>query len=87
MTSLPYGAVWLNDTIAFAGCYAAHASGKPQTNLEATTTVDQMSTGTGATATATATAEANGIAGKRDDMGMWVVAGTGLAAAAANTLL
>jgi hypothetical protein len=22
MTALPYGAFWLNDTIAFAGCYA-----------------------------------------------------------------
>ncbi|GKU05911.1 unnamed protein product [Fusarium langsethiae] len=87
MTSLPYGAVWLNDTIAFAGCYAAHASGKPHTNLEATTTVDQKPTGTGATTSATATSELNGIAGKRDDMGMWVVAGTGLAAAAVNTLL
>ncbi|RGP66168.1 hypothetical protein FSPOR_6788 [Fusarium sporotrichioides] len=87
MTSLPYGAVWLNDTIAFAGCYAAaYSSGEPRTYLEATTTVDQKSTGTGITAVITATRELNGIAGKRDGIGMWMVAGTGLTAAVVNAL-
>ncbi|KAF5244278.1 hypothetical protein FANTH_7788 [Fusarium anthophilum] len=89
MTSLPYGAVWLNDTIAFAGCHAAaHATGKPKTTLKATATAGPKATGTATGATATAATEnRNGIAGKRDDVGMWVVAGTGLAATAANTLL
>ncbi|KAF5542205.1 hypothetical protein FPHYL_11596 [Fusarium phyllophilum] len=85
MTSLPYGPVWLNDTIAFAGCYAAaHATGEPKTTLKATATTKPKATDTGATATA---ADGRGSAGKRDDVGMWVVAGTGLAAAAANTIL
>ncbi|KAF4946569.1 hypothetical protein FGADI_11083 [Fusarium gaditjirri] len=89
MTSLPYGAIWLNDTIAFAGCYAAaNATGKPKMTLKPTATAGPKAADTGETATATAAAESlNGISGKRDDIGMWMVAGTGLVVAAANTIL
>ncbi|KAF5023086.1 hypothetical protein F66182_4843 [Fusarium sp. NRRL 66182] len=87
MTSYPYGAVWLNDTIAFAGCYAAaHATNELKTTLSATATAGMKATEAGVTATATAE-NRNGIVGKRDDVEMWMVAGTGLAAAAVNSIL
>ncbi|KAG8670659.1 hypothetical protein FPOAC2_07490 [Fusarium poae] len=64
MTSLPHGAVWLNDTIAFAGCHAAaHASGEPKTNLETTATAEPSVAQTGATATASNTGNLDGVAG------------------------
>ncbi|KAL6912434.1 hypothetical protein FSST1_010194 [Fusarium sambucinum] len=86
MTSLPYGAVWLNDTIAFAGCYAsAHATDRPIENLEVITTADTASTYTG-TGAASATEVMNIAGGKQNDRGMWV-AEIGLAVAAMNVLL
>ncbi|KAF7555884.1 hypothetical protein G7Z17_g1809 [Cylindrodendrum hubeiense] len=86
MNSLPYGATWLNVTIAFAGCYvAAHPTGNAKTTLAATTTAALKATGSVSKATSTVN-NANGV-GRRDGAEMWVVAGTGLAAAAVNSIL
>ncbi|RGP63226.1 hypothetical protein FLONG3_9982 [Fusarium longipes] len=90
MTSLPYGAVWLNDTIAFAGCYAAaDAFDVPEIESGATATADPKSSSIVATAVATASFpdDSNGIVGIRNGMNMWIVAGTGLFAATINTLM
>ncbi|CEI67929.1 hypothetical protein FVEN_g7795 [Fusarium venenatum] len=87
MTSLPYGAVWLNDTIAFASCYAAaHAADKPSESTVSTTTVDLTSTYTGTGAAASATESVNIVGGKQDDRGVRV-ARIELAGAAINALL
>ncbi|KAM0228961.1 hypothetical protein ACHAPO_010368 [Fusarium lateritium] len=86
MTSLPFSAIWLNDTIAFAGCYAAaHVGDKPSENLQATTTAERTPTHAGTGAAASATESVNSVGGKQDDRGVWV-AGIGLALAI-NVLL
>ncbi|RSL92424.1 hypothetical protein CDV31_015168 [Fusarium ambrosium] len=86
MTSLPYGATWLNDTIAFAGCYAAaHVTGNTETTRVAIATTGLKAGEEAAKPTATVDND-NGVR-RRDDVGVWVVAGTGLAAAAANAIL
>ncbi|KAM0491922.1 hypothetical protein ACHAP8_010295 [Fusarium lateritium] len=86
MTSLPFGAIWLNDTIAFAGCYAAaHSGDKPSENLQATTTTEPTPTYAGTSAAASATESVNSVGGKQDDRGVWA-ARIGLALAI-NVLL
>ncbi|KAF4342823.1 hypothetical protein FBEOM_3232 [Fusarium beomiforme] len=63
MTALPYGPVWLNDTIAFADCHAAaQTSGGITAVSEATATTGLKLTDVGATATATGELNSGAVA-------------------------
>lgn len=89
MNSIPYGAIWLNDTIAFAGCYAAARSASKMTSIITTPTAvtGLKTTTTGPTATSTTTKQLNGVAARAENIEMWMVAGTGVAAAVVNSVL
>ncbi|KAK1767571.1 hypothetical protein QBC33DRAFT_559055 [Phialemonium atrogriseum] len=88
--AVPNAERWLNDTIAFAGCYAdAHpttgsatepTTGSLTTGLTATTRSGVTSSGP----KATSTDMPNSVLGQTEGVEMWMVAGTGLAVAAAN---
>jgi hypothetical protein len=88
MRETPNGEIWLNDTIAFAGCYAeAH----PITSSLHTTTTSPTTGAGGVTKTITPTGSvtmptmvSNSAVGQIEGVGMWAVAGAGLAASAAN---
>lgn len=75
---------WLNDTIAFAGCYVdAHpTTGSATTGPAATTRSGVTSSGP----TSTSTEVPNSVLGQAESIEMWMVVGTGLAAAAANLI-
>jgi hypothetical protein len=92
MFELPGGPTWLNNTINFAACYAdavvttttASSSKSASTSSTATAT-----TRPGVTASATASvtpAPTNSVMGRGGHLGMWMMAGAGFAAAAANSL-
>jgi hypothetical protein len=84
----PNGEIWLNDTIAFAGCYAkAH----PITASLRTTTTPPTTGAGGLTKTTPPTGSVtsptmvpNSVVGQMGGIEIWAVAGAGLAASAAN---
>ena len=88
-----WGEVWLNDTIAFAACYAEeHEIDKPSTttqsksgSLETTSTISTI-VPTQAQVTAK-TALPNSVIGRVESVKVIVVAGAGIAAAAVNSVL
>lgn len=91
MTDTPAGAGWLNDTIAFASCYAqAHQGSSPYTSMTVVTqsamAVVSKTTATDPQAAAT-TQGVNSVAPRGESVEMWVLAGIGLAAAAVNSVL
>jgi hypothetical protein len=91
MRMTPNGEIWLNDTIAFAGCYAeAHPITTPLL-----TTLISATTGSGGvsrtipptSSVATPTKMPNSVVGQMGGVEMWAVAGAGLAASAANFVM
>lgn len=90
MVRVPYGALRLNNTIAWAACHAqANPDGalrtpKPTT---ATTTTEQPAEATDKEATdKKATVNDNGAVGRAKDVVLWKIAATGLAVAALNSI-
>ena len=74
MTETPYGELWLNDTIAWAECYA---------DAQPTNAQSGSSTKTTTPGAATPTVSSNKIGGRMNSLDMVAVAGAGLLAAAA----
>ncbi|RYP56582.1 hypothetical protein DL771_011761 [Monosporascus sp. 5C6A] len=92
MTNTPNGQLLLNDTIIFAGCYAeAHpTSGASSSGLTVTSSrPGSIATpGPGAPESGpTPTDTPNSAFGRTEGVEMWLVAGTGLAAAGVNLVL
>lgn len=86
MMETPNGQTWLNDTLVFAGCYAeAHPT--PETEFT-TKGPGPMETGSGGGPEATTSDTPNsGALNRSKSIGMWMVAGIGLAGAAINFIL
>ncbi|KAM5343485.1 hypothetical protein ACJ41O_012022 [Fusarium nematophilum] len=93
MISAPYGYARLNNTINWAACYVeAHPTDdaklletpRPQPT---SATTGMKASETGPEETAKPADERNGIVGRAEEVGMWKVAGTGLAAMAVNSVL
>jgi hypothetical protein len=90
MNGVVGGDQWLNETIAYAGCYAgAHpAAGGSGATTTSGAAGPPATPGSGVAKTsgptATATPPPNRATGRGEGLGMWMVGGTGLAAAAAN---
>ncbi|KAF2972662.1 hypothetical protein GQX73_g873 [Xylaria multiplex] len=82
----PIDHAWLNQTIAQAGCYNA-AHGGDRGNL--TTTNSKSTSSISSTPTRTATVGAgptNNVIGRAGGVDMWMLASTGIGAAAVNTM-
>lgn len=94
MHDMPGGPGWLNTTLVFAGCYEeAHPTTGSSTKATATATTGSKATSSGpkptttSTSTATSTSKANNVVGRAESVEMWMVAGTGLAVTAINSML
>lgn len=90
LRTTPNGETWLNDTIVFAGCYAeAHQTSALPTSTPASgsgsAAIPTKTTAKGSQTTPTTSP--NSVAGRMDRIDMWKVAGTGLAAAAMNSVM
>jgi len=85
------GRYLLNDTINYAACYAdaisttTFASSNPISTSSVATAVTRPGVTGVATASVTPTAT-SGVEGRGEELGIWVLAGAGLAAAAANSM-
>jgi hypothetical protein len=81
MADTPYGELWLNDTIAWAGCYAeAHpTSTAVGASSESSVTALKVSAG--------ANVQENHAVGHKENVDMLAVAGAGLAAAAVSSVM
>ena len=93
MREVLWGEVWLNDTIAFAACYAKeHEINKPSITTQSkagsleTTSTSSTIVPTQAQVTAK-TALPNSVIGRVESVKVIVVAGAGIAAAAVNSVL
>ncbi|KAH6694960.1 hypothetical protein DL95DRAFT_477388 [Leptodontidium sp. 2 PMI_412] len=91
MFELPGGPTWLNETIIFAACHgeAVTTTTASGSTLSSTATKATATTLPGVTAVPTASvtpAPTNGVAGRGEDLEMWMVAGSGFVAAAANSM-
>ncbi|CAG8961707.1 hypothetical protein HYFRA_00006247 [Hymenoscyphus fraxineus] len=93
MLEYPGGPTWLNETIIFAACHAeavttTTASGSisaPTGTNSIASTLPGVSGIPMASVTPAPTAK-NGVAGRGEDLEMWMAAGTGFVAAAANSM-
>ncbi|PQE29065.1 hypothetical protein CJF30_00004078 [Rutstroemia sp. NJR-2017a BBW] len=87
MLVLPGGQTWFNLTMIFAACHTevlATRTTSSESKLGSTSTKASAMTLLGVTS-ATVTPQ-SGVAGRGEDLEMWVMAGTGFVAAAANSL-
>ncbi|UKZ57774.1 hypothetical protein TrVGV298_011635 [Trichoderma virens] len=95
MFDMPGGPGWLNTTLVFAGCYEeAHHTTGSSTKAAATATTGSKATSSGpkptktmTTSSATSTTKANNVVGRAESVELWMVAGTGLAVTAINSML
>lgn len=94
---IPGGDAWLKDVIVFGECYADANStdasstvGSSSTNLPSpisqTDSESQVSSTSQSAATVATTDEPNGVVGRTRNIEMWMVAGTGIAAAVMNAI-
>lgn len=85
MKVVPYGEVWLNDTLAIVSCYVeAHATSISTDTQAPTATSGIEISQTGAKATTTPE-NSNGVR-RGQSVELWAVAVAGLAVATANSL-
>ncbi|KAJ3456231.1 hypothetical protein MRS44_016254 [Fusarium solani] len=85
MKAVPYGEVWLNDTLAIVGCYVvAHATSTSTDNKAPTATSGIGVSQTGVKATITAENANGGSRGQNVEL--WAVTAAGFAVAAVNWL-
>ncbi|RSM04593.1 hypothetical protein CEP52_006776 [Fusarium oligoseptatum] len=85
MRAVPYGEVWLNDTLAIVNCYVeAHATSTSSDTQVPTSTNSIGVSQTGVAATVT-TENSNGI-GRSQNVESWAVIAAGLALGAVNSL-
>ncbi|KAH8585562.1 hypothetical protein B0O99DRAFT_474127, partial [Bisporella sp. PMI_857] len=91
MHDQPGNPTWLNNTVNFAACYADAVTTTASSSSKSISTSSTVAATTGPGVTGIATpsmtpAPTNSVKGRGEGLGMWVMAGTGFAAAAANSM-